>query len=613
MPTKSPTAPPPPSTVGRPTAFAGGSFLLEPVGEGHILTPSELTAEQLALRDVALRLEESEILPRLDQIEDKEPGLMRELLEKAGELGLLMLSVPEEYGGLAQSKATMMLVTESFSRCASFAVSMGAHVGIGTLPLVYFGSEEQKKRYLPRLASGEWIAAYALTEPDSGSDALAAKTTAVLCDDGSQYRLNGSKQWITNAGFADLFVVFAQLEPDGFSAFLVERTSDGLSVGPEEHKHGIRGSSTCGLTFDDVVVPRENLLGEAGEAHRIAFNILNVGRARLGIGTIAGAKRLLEMATSYGNQRQQFGRPLTDFGLIRAKLGEIASRIFAGESLSYRVAGLMDAKSTALREAGSDRDEALRDSVEEYAIEASIMKVFGSEVLDHAADEAQQIHGGYGYMVGYEVERAVRDARINRIFEGTNEINRLLLVGSLLKRAMRQQVALLPAVAEVEAALGEGQEPPPDEEAPWLLGLDRLIQRMRNATLVATAHAVRRFGMAIEDEQATLAAIADMMIDTFAADSAVRRTRQLGEDALDASFHLDCSAVFVTQARDRVLAHARDVLCHTLDGDERDNALEQIALLDTAPPYDSMAAHERIAQRVVAREGWPLSPGSRPH
>jgi alkylation response protein AidB-like acyl-CoA dehydrogenase len=586
----------------------GGSFLLEPVAEGTIFTPSQFDPQQKALRDVARRLEETEILPKLERIEAKEPGLMRDLLEKAGEQGLLMLSIPEKYGGLGQGKATMMLVTEAFSRCPSFAVSVGAHVGIGTLPLLYFGTEEQKKRYLPKLATGEWIAAYALTEPDSGSDALAARTTATLAEDGSHYLLNGAKQWITNAGFADLFVVFAQLEDAGFSAFLVERTSPGLTVGPEEHKHGIQGSSTCALAFHDVAIPLDNLLGQPGEAHRIAFNILNVGRARLGIGTLGGAKALLGIATQYGNERRQFGKTLTEFGLIRSKLGEMASRIFAGESLSYRVAGMMDGKFEALRSEGVDLNAALQGSAEEYAIEASIMKVFGSEVLDYTADEAQQIHGGYGYMVGYIVERAVRDARINRIFEGTNEINRLLLVGTLLKRAMRGKIPLLGAVAEIEASLGKGQEPTAEEQASFLGGLERHVQRMRSATLIAVSHAVKRFGTAIEEEQATLAALADMMIDTFAADSAVRRTLQGGETGPNAAFFLDCASVFTHQARDRVLGNARNVSCAALEGKDLETALEKLALLDQAPAFDLFSARDRVAERVIARGAWPLDP-----
>ncbi len=588
----------------------GGSFLLQSLHEGEILTPSLLTDEQRAIGDVARRLEETEILPIIDRLEAKEPGLMRKMLERAGELGLLMISIPEEYGGLGQGKATMMLATESFSRSASFAVSVGAHVGIGTLPLVYFGTDEQKQRYLPRLATGEWIAAYALTEPDSGSDALAARTTATHSEDKKHYVLNGSKQWITNAGFADLFVVFAQLEDAGFSAFLVERTFDGLAVGPEEHKHGIRGSSTCALTFEDVHVPAENLLGEPGEAHRIAFNILNVGRARLGVGTLGGAKAALDLATTYGSQRQQFGKALTEFGLIRNKLAEITSRVFAGEALSYRTAGMMDAKYDALVEEGKDPgNEATQAAVEEYAIEASLMKVYGSEALDFATDEAQQIHGGYGYMTEYEIERAVRDARINRIFEGTNEINRLLLVGTLLKRAMRQQIPLLAAVAEVEAALASGNEPPAPQTTPWLEGLEIDIERMRNAALVATAHAVRTHGMAIEEQQATLAAIADMLIDIYAADSATRRTLQRGgkdKSGPQADLFLDCTTVFTAQARTRVFTNARNIICAALEADAQSAALAQVDRLDQQDPFDLFAARERIAKEVIAKEGWPI-------
>ncbi|MFT7581150.1 MAG: alkylation response protein AidB-like acyl-CoA dehydrogenase, partial [Myxococcota bacterium] len=435
----------------------GGSFLFDRAGGTRIFTPETLTDDQKQMRDTARKFADTEVLPRIADIEAKTPGLMRELLEKAGELGLLMLDIPEKYGGLEQDKTTTMLITESLTRCASFAVSMGAHVGIGSLPLVYFGTVAQKERYLPKLATGEWIAAYALTETESGSDALAAKTRADLSDDGTHYLLNGTKQWITNAGFADLFVVFAQVDGDKFTAFLVERTFTGFQVGPEEHKHGIKGSSTCPLVLQNVPVPVENVLGDIGKGHRIAFNILNVGRARLGIGSVGAGKYALGLATRYATDRRQFGKALVEFGLIRGKLGEMAGRTFAGESMGYRTAGLIDKKYQALEVAspGPDDDDFQR-ATEEFTIESSILKVYGSEILDYVADEALQIHGGYGYMTEYDIERVSRDARINRIFEGTNEINRMLLAGTVLKRGMKQRIPLMKVFGEVAAALSAG-------------------------------------------------------------------------------------------------------------------------------------------------------------
>ena len=585
----------------------GGSFVLDPVGTTRIFTPEDLTREQLAISESARRLADTEILPRLPQIEAQEPGLMRELLRKAGELGLLLLDIPEKYGGMEQDKTTTMLISETLNRCASFAISVGAHVGIGSLPLVYFGTVEQKERYLPKLATGEWIAAYALTEPGSGSDALAARSRAELSADGTHYVLNGSKQWITNAGFADLFVVFAKIDGTAFTAFLVERESEGFSVGPEEHKHGIKGSSTCALSFQNVKVPVENLLGEAGQGHRIAFNILNVGRARLGIACVGAAKYALHLATRYGNEREQFGKHLTEFGLIRGKIGEMACRIFAGESLGYRTAGLIDKKYDALEELspGPDDDDFQR-SVEEYTIEASILKVFGSEVLDFVADEAMQIHGGYGYMAEYDIERVSRDARINRIFEGTNEINRLLIAGTLLKRATQQRLPLMAAVTGVEQALGEGQEPTFEPHSPWLGALQAQVQRMKGAMLFATMQAVKRYTMAIEEEQAILGSVAEMLMAVYAADSVVARALQHGEEGPHAAFFDDCATVYSEQARDRTFCLARSVLCSSLEGDKLDEALQQLALLDHWRPLDLHGIRDRIAEAVIAADGWPV-------
>ena len=583
----------------------GGSFLFDRAGTTRIFTPEDFTDEQKQMRDVALRFADDEVLPKIAAIEDKQPGLMRELLQKAGELGLLMLDVPEKYGGLEQDKTTTMLITEALTRCASFAVSLGAHVGIGSLPLVYFGTVAQKEAYLPRLATGELIAAYALTEPGSGSDALAAKTRAELTDDGAHYVLNGTKQWITNAGFADLFTVFAQVNGNQFTAFLVERDTPGLTVGPEEHKHGIKGSSTCPLIFEDVRVPVGNVLGQVGKGHRIAFNILNVGRARLGIGSIGAARYALGLAASYAAQRKQFEQTLDSFGLIRAKLAQCAVKIYAGDSLGYRTAGLIDKKYHALEalSPGPDDDD-FQKAVEEFTIEASILKVHGSEALDFVADEALQIHGGYGYMTEYDIERVSRDARINRIFEGTNEINRMLLAGTVLKRGMKQRIPLMAAFQAVAKALAAGDEPQFEPAGDRFVDEQRQVHRMKSACLFVMYQAVQRYMMALQDQQEVLGAMADIMIAVFAADSALARTLQYGTGPLD-SFYQDCTTLVVEESREAVFTLAKRVLCASMGPKKLSAGLQQLAVLDHWRPLDTIAVQGRIAERVVQAGGWP--------
>ncbi len=583
----------------------GGTFLLDPVGSYRIFTLEDLSDEQKSMRDIALRFAEQEVLPQIEAIENKEEGVMRGLLAKAGELGLLAIDVPEAYDGLAQDKTTSMLIAETLTRCGSFAVSFGAHVGIGSLPIVYYGTPEQKQKYLPRLASGEWIAAYALTEATSGSDALAAKTRADLSEDGSHYLLNGTKQFITNAGFADLFVVFAQVAGEAFTGFIVERDTAGLTVGPEEHKHGIKGSSTCALTFEDAKVPAENVLGVIGKGHRIAFNILNVGRARLGVGAIGASKYALDLAVRYASERKQFGKSLTEFELIRAKIGQMACRIYVGDSLGFRTAGLIDKKYHALDELspGLDDDD-IKKATEEYTIEASILKVYGSETLDYVADEGLQLHGGYGYITEYAIERVSRDARINRIFEGTNEINRMLMAGALLKRAMKMRIPLMASVQKVTASLQAGKEPSFSPKTQWLVEEQRQVERMKAALLYAAAQAVQTYMMEIEAHQQVLGAIADMLIDVYAADSVVSRALQCGADCTHSPFFGDCTMLFVSQARDRVFANARDVICGALPEGTRAAALMHVSFLDQPRSLDIFEIRDRIARRVLETESW---------
>lgn len=434
----------------------GGGWLLE-VPE-RVYTPEDFDESVKEIARTTRTFVEKEVLPLLERMEHGELELNVPLMRKAGELGLLAIEVPEEYGGLDLPKVISTVVAEELSGSGGFSVTYGAHTSIGTLPLVYFGTEEQKRKYLPKLASGEWIAAYCLTEPGSGSDALAAKARATLSEDGKYYILNGVKQFISNAGFAHLFTVFAKVDGEHFTAFLVERDTPGLSFGPEEKKMGIKASSTRQVILEDVKVPVENVLGEVGKGHKIAFNVLNVGRYKLGAGAVGGAKRALELSAQYATQRVQFGRPIGRFGLIQQKLGEMASRIYAAESAVYRTVGLID---EALE--GKKGAEAVMAGIEEYAVEASIIKVLGSEVLDYVVDEGVQIHGGYGYIQDYPIERAYRDARINRIFEGTNEINRLLIPGMLLRRALKGQLPLMQAAQRLQKELLEPSFEEPED------------------------------------------------------------------------------------------------------------------------------------------------------
>src|SRR5215831_8725979 len=437
------------------TLSPGGGSLLEPTGSATIFTPEMLTDEQRMMKETAEDFVKREVLPRVAEIEAKKPGLMRELLQKAGGVGLLGHDVPEEYGGLGGDKTSSSLIFEAASMQGSFAVSFGAHVGIGTMPIVLFGTPEQRQHFLPPLATGEKIAAYALTEPGSGSDALAAKTKAVLSPDGKTWKLTGTKQYITNAGFADLFTVFAKVDGEKFTAFLVERNAPGLTIGPEEHKLGIRGSSTCPLFLEDCTIPADSVLGDIGAGHKIAFNILNIGRWKLGVGAVGGAKYCLEIGVKYARERKQFGKPIADFDLIRKKIGDMATQTFVAESMAFRTAGLLDARSRSIDPADSAAAKKQIDAIEEHSIEASIIKVFGSEMLHFTADETLQIFGGAGYIEDYPIERVSRDARINRIFEGTNEINRLLVPGTLLKRALQGRLALMKLVGEVQGELAD--------------------------------------------------------------------------------------------------------------------------------------------------------------
>jgi alkylation response protein AidB-like acyl-CoA dehydrogenase len=583
---------------------SGGSFLLEPVGARPILTPEHFTDDQRAMHKAAADFMAHEVLPRTKDIEVQKPGVVPNLIRKAGEVGLLSLEIPEEFGGLGMDVATSMLVGEVIARHGSFSVSLGAHVGIGTLPIVYFGNDKQREKYLPKLNTGELIAAYALTEPTSGSDALGAKTRAVLNPEGTHYVLNGSKQWITNAGFADVFIVFAKVDGEKFTGFIVERGTPGFSIGNEEHKMGIRGSSTCQLTFEDAPVPKENVLGEIGKGHKIAFNILNHGRLKLGVGSNGGSKHILGTAIAYGKARKAFGHAITDFGLIREKIGEMADRIFVSESMGYNICGMIDELHHALDPKDPDFDKKRFNVLEEFNIESSILKVYGTEASGFVADQAVQIHGGYGYSEEYAVERAYRDVRINRIFEGTNEVNRMLIPGTLLKRGMQGKLLLMDSFGLLGSEIEEGKLLPPEDAR--FLGVERRVaEACKRQALFALQQSAMRYMQEIEKEQEILALIADLCIDVFGMVSSITRATQMHEAKHQlAGFAEKMTKLFVAQANARVAAVARQVIVEAAPGDaQKVQTVQKLGL-----PYDTslITLRREIADVVIEKEAYPL-------
>lgn len=571
----------------RKLAKKGGGWLLErPEG---IFTPEDFDGTVREIIKTTRTFVEREYQPVAERLEHGELEFNLPLMRKAGEQGLLGIEVPEEYGGLDLSKTISTVVAEELSPTGGFSVTYGAHTSIGTLPLVYFGTPEQKAKYLPKLASGEWIAAYCLTEPGSGSDALAAKTKAVLSEDGKYYILNGTKMWISNAGFAHLFTVFAKIDGEKFTAFLVERDTPGLSFGAEEKKMGIKASSTRMVILEDVKVPVENVLGTIGKGHQIAFNVLNVGRYKLGAGAIGGAKHALALSAKYAKERVAFGKPIAHFGLIQHKLAEMATRIYAGESATYRTVGLID---EALQ--GKSGTEAVLAGIEEYAIEASIIKVLGSEVLDYCVDEGVQIHGGYGYSAEYPIERAYRDSRINRIFEGTNEINRLLIPGMLLRRAMKGELPLVDAATRLQKELLEPSFDQPDD-----LELAQ-IENLKKLVLMTSGLAALKYTTKIEEEQEILATAADILIDIYAAESMLLRSRRLG-----GGVYADMTTLYLYQALDRAQSTALAVLPRLAEGDEMRVMASAVRRLTKHEPTDLVDLRRRIAQKVLEAEGYP--------
>ena len=565
----------------------GGAFLLEQRAPDGIFTAEDLSQEHLAIARTVDEFWAKEVQPNLDAIYHHEPGVARGILRKAAELGLTAIMIPEKFGGMELDITAMMVAGEHFAGDASWSGWQSAHVGIGTLPLLFFGNEQQKRKYLPRLASVEMLSAYALTEPHAGSDALAARTRADLSPDGSHYILNGQKMWITNGGAADLFTVFAKVGGEKFTAFLVERAF-GVKSGAEEQKMGIKGSSTTALYFDNVPVPVENVLGEIGRGHIIAFNILNIGRLKLGPGALGGAKRVLAACLKYAKERKAFGSSIAEFGAIRQKLAEMAIRVFAAESMIWRSVGLIEGRLSGFSWDSPDASQTMLKAVEEFAPECSIVKVYSSEMLDYVVDEGVQIHGGYGFHQDYAVERAYRDSRINRIFEGTNEINRLLIPGMLLKRDSRGQLALLSAAAGVlreSAAPAEG-----DEES-------RLVANAKRIALLALAAAQRKYPGALDKQQEIMMHIADMIIEAYAMESALLRSRKLALLGRQTGA-ADMTAVLLRDSLARVEISARNVLAAASSLD----AMPLLRRLAAYDPVDSVELRRRIAQRLLQAE-----------
>ncbi len=590
------------------TRISGGSFLLEVRRPDEVFTPEDFSEQQQLIGQTAEEFAVNEIVPNIEKIEHKDFSVTRDLLKKAGELGLSSVEIPEAYGGLEMDKVTAAVIADHIAKYAGFATTWGGHTGIGTLPIVYFGTEEQKRKYLPRLSSGEIVGAYALSEASSGSDAMNCRARAQLSPDGKSYILNGEKMWITNAGFADLFTVFAKVDGEKFTAFLVERTFPGFSIGAEEHKMGIRGSSTCPIILNDCKVPAENLLGEIGKGHIIAFNILNIGRFKLGAMCVGGGRVSLENAVGYAKQRKAFNKVIADFGLVREKIANMAAMLFVGESLVYRTVALMDAALGEVDKSAADAAKQSLKAIEEYAVECSIIKVWGSEMIDYVVDETVQIYGGYGFVEEYPAERAYRDARINRIFEGTNEINRLIITGFLLKRAMSGQLPLMPAIKKLMDEVLSG--PSTSEEMEGLLVEERkLVAQAKKLGLFAAGAATQKYMQAIQDQQEIMGAIADMTIETYAMESAVLRAQKIadarGETA--AALPIAMTRVYLAHAMDKIESAAKKVIAAVADGDMLRTQLAILRRLAKYEPFNTIELRQQISQRVIERGKYTLA------
>jgi alkylation response protein AidB-like acyl-CoA dehydrogenase len=584
----------------RKEVVQGGAFLIEDLTPDEIFTPEDFTEEHRMIAETTRQFVDNEVIPHINELEKHDWKLARELVQKAADLGLIGANIPEEYGGLGLDQTSGALVGENIGRSASFATTLGAESGIGLLPIIYFGTEAAKQQYLPRIASGELITAYALTEAGSGSDAMAAKATARLSTDGTHYLLNGEKMFITNGGFADIFIVFAKVDGDKFSAFIVEK-QEGVSPGAEEHKMGIKGSSTTPLVLSDAKAPVENLLGEVGKGHKIAFNILNIGRFKLGAMCIGGMKLMVHEATRYANERHQFGKSISSFGAIKSKLGEMAIRTWVGESMIYRTLGMIE---TAISDT-TDPDAKLK-AIEEYSAECSIIKVALSEYCDYVADEMVQIYGGYGYSADYPAERAYRDSRINRIFEGTNEINRMLIPGRLMKSALSGKLKLLPAAQALMDEVLTPQMAAFDDDETLLAAEQKLAKNGKKVALMTLGTAAQKYMMTLGDQQEVLLGIADIIMDTYAMESAILRAQKLaasqGEGA--AARYIDMTRVFCNDAVERIEARAKNTLAGMAEGDELRTLLAALRRFTKLTPMNTITARQRIADVLIGANKW---------
>jgi alkylation response protein AidB-like acyl-CoA dehydrogenase len=596
------------TVVSRVVAARGGSFLIETRTPAEVFTPEDLNEEQRQMAATVAQFAHDEVLPATADIDAKKPGVLPGLLRKAAELGFTSVDIPEEYGGLGMDKTTSAIIADHLSVEASFSTAFGAHTGIGTLPLVWYGTEEQKQRYLPKLATAEWIAAYGLSEATSGSDAMNVRTRATLSPDGSTYTLNGEKMWITNCAIAGLYTVFAKIDGEKFSAFLIERDNPGLTVGAEEHKLGIRGSSTCPLVLQDCKVPAANLLGEPGKGHHIAFNVLNVGRFKLGVACAGGARHAFAHMVRYARERKAFGKSIAEFGLIQRKISQSATRLYAAESMGYRTVGMIDASLEQLGDHANRSPRDIQKRIEEYAVECSILKVYGSEMLSYVADELVATMAGYGYTEHYPAERFYRDARINRIFEGTNEINRMIITGWLMKRALAGE---LPLMTAIKSLMDEVMQPPSFESAEdtgdVLAREAAMLEAVKKIGLFAAGVASQRYMAALQDQQEVMADLADIITQVFALESALLRARKLAATGKSGgSLAADMTSLLADESIAMAEQTARRVLAACAEGDMLRTQLAILRRLARFTPVDAVALSHAVATQCVQLERYPL-------